>query len=354
MPAQLRRFHRCHDVRNGRSTFGRYGCNLRLPISSSTDMLSHRKTWLCGMLLLIFPRVMLAGGLGETTNAPLDVTYHASTSEVRLTFFTTDERNLAIQSVSKNDFAIVDGDMIVRNFRSFTRSRETALDVIVLVDASGSVATRLPPMMNDVARLVGHNSFQGKIDISVLAFGGLQTSILCSLDCGGVDAARKMLDLRANGSTPLYDALAYSADFFSDHGIADARRVVVLFSDGDDTISKTSAEDALRAIVASGALVYSIDLKATGKRVKKGTGGSSSGRSTLQHIAEATGGRYLPFDAQAAGALDAVLDDLRASYVVTYELPRQSAGFHSLRILPTYNPNLQFHCRAGYYYASAP
>jgi len=317
-------------------------------------MLSHRKTWLCGVVLLIFPRVVVAGGPGEPVKAPFEITYHASTSEVRLTFFTTDERNSTIQTVSKNDFAVVDGDMIVRNFRSLTRSGETALDVIVLVDASGSVASRLPSMMNDVARLVGQTNTGGNIHVSVLAFGGLQTSVLCSLDCGSADATRKMLELRAGGPTPLYDALAYSADFFSDRGMVDARRVVVLFSDGDDTISKTSSEDALRAVVASGALVYSVDLKATGKGVKKGTGGSSSGSSTLRHIAEASGGRYFSGGGQPSDALAAALDDLRASYVVTYELPRNSTGFHSLRILPTYNPNLQFHCRAGYYYASAP
>ncbi len=312
----------------------------------------HTCAWLCGVLL-IFPRLLVAGEPSEPTNAPLQITYHASTSEVRLTFFTTDERDHAVQTVLEDDFAVVDGDMIVRNFRSFTRSGETALDVIVLVDSSGSVATRLPSMMNDVVRLVSQNDSGRKTHISVLTFGGLQTSVVCSLDCRAGDATQKMLDLRAAGPTPLYDALAYSADFFSDHSVADARRVLVLFSDGDDTISKTSLDDALRAIAASGALVYTIDLKAIVKSSKKAAGGSSSGSSTLRHIAEATGGRYLSFDAQASDALDAVLDDLRASYVVTYEVPRRSAGFHSLRILPRYNANLQFHCRAGYHYSSA-
>jgi Ca-activated chloride channel homolog len=312
-------------------------------------MLSSRNPWLCGVLLLTFPGVVVAGGPGEPTKAPFEISYHASTSEVRLTFFTTDEQNHAVPAVSKNDFAIVDGDMIVRSFRSFTRASEGALDVIVLVDASGSVATRLPSMINEVARLVSQNNSGGEIHISVLTFGGLQTSVLCSLDCGGEVATRKMLDLRADGPTPLYDALAYAADVFSDHGMRDARRILLLFSDGDDTISKTSSDDALRALVASGALVYTIDLKATGK---KGSSGSSYGSGTLRQIAEATGGRHLSFDAQASNALDAVLNDLQASYVVTYELPRHSAGFHSLRILPTYNANLQFHCRAGYYYAA--
>ena len=48
--------------------------------------------------------------------------------------------------------------------------------------------------------------------------------------------------------------------------------------------------------------------------------------------------------------LNAVLDDLRASYVVTYALPSHQAGFHSLRLLPTHNLNLTFRNRKGYIY----
>jgi len=50
-----------------------------------------------------------------------------------------------------------------------------------------------------------------------------------------------------------------------------------------------------------------------------------------------------------ADILHAVLADLRASYVVTYQLPSRSAGFHALRILPKHNLNLRFHCRRGYF-----
>ena len=48
--------------------------------------------------------------------------------------------------------------------------------------------------------------------------------------------------------------------------------------------------------------------------------------------------------------LNAVLDDLHASYVVTYDLPNHRPGFHSLRLLPTHNLNLTFHHRTGYLY----
>ena len=47
------------------------------------------------------------------------VTYHHSVSEVRLVFFATDERNHSVNDLQKNDFAVVDDEAIIRDFRSF-------------------------------------------------------------------------------------------------------------------------------------------------------------------------------------------------------------------------------------------
>ena len=70
------------------------------------------------------------------------------------------------------------------------------------------------------------------------------------------------------------------------------------------------------------------------------------------HLARQYPGDYLfSLEESVKGALA----DLRASYVVTYQLPSRAVGFHSLRILPKHNLNLRFHCRNGYYYeASIP
>jgi len=82
----------------------------------------------------------------------------------------------------------------------------------------------------------------------------------------------------------------------------------------------------------------------------------TSGTMFLRRVSEATGGRYFAFSLRpsqqdgAATVLNAVLEDLRASYVVTYDLPSHQAGFHSLRLLPTHNLHLTFHSRNGYDY----
>jgi len=70
----------------------------------------------------------------------------------------------------------------------------------------------------------------------------------------------------------------------------------------------------------------------------------------LRQLSDASGGRYFFLHDGATAVLNAVLEDLRASYVVIYDLPSHQTGFHSLRLLPTHNLNLTFHSRNGYYY----
>jgi hypothetical protein len=157
--------------------------------------------------------------------------------------------------------------------------------------------------------------------------------------------------VKSGGATPLYDALIFAADFLSTHRRArdgTVRPVLLLFSDGCDTFSMHSAREAVQAALDAGALIYSVDMG----NAQNPTAGSTF----LRQVSSATGGRYFPLQAQharpedSAAVLTAVLDDLRASYVVTYDLPSHQAGFHSLRLMPTHNLNLTFHSRGGYNY----
>lgn len=271
-------------------------------------------------------------------------TYRSIVSEVRVTFFVTDENNRAIDSISKDDFAIVDEGTVIRDFRSLRRASENALQVVVMVDTSQSVGSRLHEIMETVAQLVAEKQGTSEDSVSVLCFSGLQPVLICAGDCGTTGVGQQLLAAKPAGTTPLFDALEYSANLIASRQSPGVRPAVLLFSDGDDTISKLSAQDALQSVIASGAVLYAIDLN------KSGLG--ARGSIILQRMAEATGGRHFFFQQGAANALRVAEDDLRASYVVTYELPTRRVGFHSVRILPKHNPNLRFHCRSGYYYAA--
>jgi VWFA-related protein len=314
-------------------------------------------------------------------------TYRSAVSEVRVTFFTTDESNHPVQTLTTSDFAIVDNERVVRNFRSLTQSDETSLELVVLVDLSESVAPNSRVAVSDALQLITREQSIADDKIAVMTFGGtfgenseatrdsIRPALLCASGCG--DSVARLQGAKSGGLTPLFDALVFAADFISRHGAASSRSevpgngrpvlirpvfirpVFILFSDGMDTISLHSASEALQAVLATGALIYSADVGAPDT--------PTSGSLFLRKISSATGGRYFPprftlsensgnentANENAAFLLNTVLEDLRASYVVTYDVPGHQTGFHALRLLPTHNLNLTFHSRSGYDYEPA-
>ncbi len=290
--------------------------------------------------------VLLAASYGaaaeDSTTPSGGPTFRTRVSEVRVTFFATDGNSEPIERVTSSDFAVVDNGMVVRTFRSFARSEETALDLVTLLDVSESVAPRFRAAVKEVLQLVSREQSLRDDNIAILSFGGLHPAILCSDGCRNSGAANKLLNVKNSGLTPLYDGLTFAADFVTQRRRPGVRPVLLLFSDGRDTVSVHSAREAMDAALASGALIYAVDIATS----KKG----SDGTIFLRTLSDATGGRYFSLREGVAAILETVLADLRASYVVTYELPRKQAGFHTLQLLPTRDRNLRFHNRSGYYY----
>ncbi len=329
----------------------------------------HWHTWPVLLVLLVLTCALVAQdqnpdrGQDPDRNSADVPTYRSAVSEVRVTFFATDESNRPVQTLAGSDFAIVDNERVVRNFRSLTRSDETSFDLVVLVDLSESVAPNRVAV-SDVLQLITREQSIADDNIAVMTFGGtfgessettlnsIRPALLCASDCR--DSVTNLQVAKSGGLTPLFDALVFAADVLSLHGAASSRGtvpgnvrpVLILFSDGMDTISLHSASEALQAVQATGALIYSADLGAPDTPV--------SGSVFLRKISADTGGRYFPprftLNENAAFLLNTVLEDLRASYVVTYDVPSHQTGFHDLRLLPTHNLNLMFHSRSGYDY----
>jgi VWFA-related protein len=302
-------------------------------------LLSHRQGCYLAVLLAFFPCLFYAS---NTSGDPL-TTYRTGTSEVRISFFATDERNHPVEDLGQDDFAIVDDDTIIRDFRSLVRASDTALDLVLLVDDSESIAPRFREVQQNIVKLISSDSLSAHDRVSVVTFAGTGPTISCVQDCRTPAAAQRLLAAKAEGATPLFDAINYTARLVTSQPAPAARQIVILFSDGHDTISMASYRDALQALIASGALLYTVS-------VDRSKDSSSQGSRTLQQMAESTGGRSSQLPDHPADLLQGVLADLHASYIVTYQLPNRNAGFHSLRILPKHNLNLHFHCRKGYNY----
>ena len=64
---------------------------------------------------------------------PPEFTYRIGSRKVRLSFSALDQNNHGAARLQTPDFAVVDKDVIVRNFPSITRSDGTKLEIAILI-----------------------------------------------------------------------------------------------------------------------------------------------------------------------------------------------------------------------------
>jgi Ca-activated chloride channel homolog len=290
----------------------------------------------------MLPSAFLCSAWAQTTDAPAELTFRSEVTEVRVSFSTTDQRNHVVATVQPSDFAIVDQDRVVRDFRSFTRSEYTRLDIAVLVDASGSIAPRFQQELSNVIQLLGPSNGVPEESFAAISFRDLKPTVLCQGNCRALDLGAQFPAVARGGLTPLYDSIVFAARMLGRRDDVHTRKLLILFSDGVDTISLKSLNDAIDSALENDVAIYSVDASAAGR--------ISLGTMVLRGLAANTGGRYFTAESGSDKVLNAILEDLHATYTVAYKLPSSAEGFHLLRILPTHDLGLQFHCRRGYYY----
>ena len=285
--------------------------------------------------------LLLGSGLAAAPADPPDLTYRTHAHEVRLAFSVTDQNNHGVATLQPGDFAVVDTDFIVRNFQSFTHSDSTKLEIAILADGSQSMAPRFRQEVSDLVDLVAQSAGIPEKNLSTFSFSGSQPKLLCAADCRTSHAAEQLPPPGNGDLTPLFDSVVSASDFLSQHADRDAQKILIVLSDGQDTVSRNSLKDAADRALQHSVQIYCVDFSRTP---------SSQGSAVLYHLAATTGGRSFAGLDAASRAINLILEDFKASYVVTYKLPSSRSGFHSLRILPTHNSNLKFRSRSGYYF----
>lgn len=297
---------------------------------------SCRQTWPLVALLLLGTGIS-SGGAGEQP----DYIYRRNAAEVRLRFSAVDQNDHGVATLQASDFVVVDKGFIVRNFESFTRSDWTKLEIAILIDSSESITPHFRQEMTATLDLVAQTARVPDEALSMISFRGLNPALLCAGDCRSSGAAERLTAPRAGSLTPLFDTIVFASDFLSQHADAQTARVLILLSDGEDTISRNSLREAVDAASRNEVQIYGIDMSSPSAR--------SRGAAVLQCLASATGGRYFP-QTGATRAVNLILEGFRASYTVSYRLPSHAPGFHTVQIFPTHDLNLQFRSRSGYFY----
>ena len=168
------------------------------------------------------------------------------------------------------------------------------------------------------------------------------TSDLKKIDAG--------IDRPHNGAaTALYDAVFLGSQALTRR---QGRKVMVVITDGGDTVSQVNYKEALRTAQEAEAIIYSIIIVP----IEADAGRDTGGEHALVQISSDTGGKYfyatsLP---QLDSAFQKISDELRTQYLLAYYPSERYSGseFRQLRVDLTNPPAggpYQSHYRAGYY-----
>ncbi|HTS37185.1 MAG TPA: hypothetical protein VMH04_16030 [Candidatus Solibacter sp.] len=266
--------------------------------------------------------------------------YHASADEVRVSFSALDRNHHGLPALEKSDFAVVDAGVVVRNFQSLEHEDWLSLELAILIDTSDSVRPQWRRKMNDDVDLITQTTQVADQRLALFSFHNSQPVLLCSGDCRPFPTDPTAHAARSGNLTPLFDTVVFAAQFLARRGDAHTERVLVVLSDGQDTISRSSLSDAIESARAGEVQVDCI-------RVDNSD--STRGAAVLRALADGTGGRAFSPEEGGRQAAESILESLHATYTVTYRVPSPAAGFHPVRVLPTHNLNLQFVSRNGYY-----
>jgi len=158
------------------------------------------------------------------------------------------------------------------------------------------------------------------------------------------------------GATALLDGIIKAAKYLQD---SDGRRVIVIISDGDDTISDSTFEETVKAVQAANCQVYVVkttdfeNFKRTGLRGGNANIRALAAERRMQELALQTGGAvYSPIDERELdAAFNRISAELSQAYILNYypEEKDKSSEFRTISLKVKGRENLTVRTRKGYY-----
>jgi Ca-activated chloride channel family protein len=155
----------------------------------------------------------------------------------------------------------------------------------------------------------------------------------------------RILETKGEGYTALYDAIAV---YLSRVAETPGRKVLVVFTDGDDTTSQVPPQEVQRLVRSSDATVYPVAFPG---EHRPNSADALRARSFLSSLAELSGGRVFQPTAsrELAGIYQSILDELGTQYVLGYvsDNPARDGRFRRITV-ETKRPGLKLRHRPGY------
>ena len=279
-------------------------------------------TGLCLVFLIAGASVAGAQAPIERRQPPPQVpTLKVQTRLVTVPLNVADAKGTPIGGLTADDFELSE-DGKPQKIAVFERSTTTPLSIVLAIDASESVL-RDENLERNAAKHFIKALVREQDELDLMDFSDTVREIVpFTNDFRRIDAG--LGELQRGQATALYNAIYLASERLGEThaggpGGDVRRRVIVLITDGGDTVKGSKYTQALEQAQRAGAMVYSLIIVPVYADAGRNTGGEHA----LIQMADDTGGKYYyvsdPKDLEPA--LRHVSDDLRTQYLLGYYAP---------------------------------
>ena len=234
-----------------------------------------------------------------------------NTDLVVLNITVTDKAGQYVPGLRLSDFTIFeDGKEVSPQLVSSFSVHESPFASVVLLDTSGSMESRL-----SLARSAAIRFLDRLRDEDVAAVYKFDSKVEQVQEFSSSrDLAPIAYGVRAEGMTTLNDAIVDAAKALSQR--QEKRKAIIVLSDGLDTYSKATSENAVESALAVGATIYAVDMSAA----EGGSFRNLQSAGILKSFAAKSGGRFVatPGGPALRDAFASIADELGHQYTIAY------------------------------------
>lgn len=235
-------------------------------------------------------------GLGQVEKVSVDV--------VQITAVVT-EHGRFVSGLNQSQFKLSE-DGVAQNIEHFS-AEGSPLEIVIAVDVSESMTLAMPQLKNAVKKFLG--ALGPKDQVTLAAFNDNMFT-LAKRETNVQQRLRAVDRLTAWGGTALYDVIIRGVQQLSRQP---GRRVLVVFSDGDDRTSHATIRAVEQAVRANDATLFMVAL---GRGVRE-----QQLKSGIEKLVDLSGGRalFVERSEQLDQPFAEILEELSNQYILGYE-----------------------------------
>ncbi len=193
-----------------------------------------------------------------------------------------DRKGRYVADLSRQDFDVYE-DGVKQNIEYFNyESGEQAqpLTIVMLIDTSGSVKDKLRFEQQAASEFL-QATLRENVDLAAVIQFDSEVNLVQDFTYDFKTLENAILDIRAGGATMLYDAVFLAVEDLLSSEVG--RKVIVILSDGADTQSVITSDQAIRVAQNEDVLIYGIGVRSPG---------FDSNFDKIREFANSTGGLF--------------------------------------------------------------